>query len=207
MTKTIAAALLMSVISTMLFAQGADTAAGKTKFPKVTAEDMAACKNEIVEFNRLEIAYWKNQALDYCTKGKPHFSPDNCNNANEMGRLSSSRGNLIAWFMKGDLNGSCMSNGDYACFGLYLRDEVLESSSEKDLRDYAALPLTPGPDNNEFENYAQVVEQCSVKVVLAKLDRSRSGGGAGSADVNKPNGPLGPVIGTGLIPGATVPVV
>jgi hypothetical protein len=203
MKKTFVAALLLSVISTMLHAQGADSRAGKNKYPKLTAEDLAVCKNEIVEFNRLETIFHKEQAQKYCTKTKAtEAERDWCNVWTEQARLSSSRSDLMAWFMKGSDN--CQS--EYPCFGIFLDDN--ENLSEEDLRSWATQPVEPPEKGEEFRGYASVVDQCTAKVLLAKLERSRSAGGAGPADENKPNGPLGPfgpVIGTGLAPGATVP--
>lgn len=171
------AIVLVLGLSALSYAQNAHTAnpeTGKTGMPKITAEDLAACKKEIAEFHRREIDYLKKEALDYCTKDKnSHYNAENCRNANEWVNESSTTSNLT-WFMKG--NDRCDASA-YPCFGISIFNDG-EGLGEETLRDMARHPLPSTAkdgagkpwDYSGFDGYYLVVHGCIARVWLAKLN-------------------------------------
>jgi hypothetical protein len=175
MKQGVVLAILLAIMGATPCALGASPATGKTKAPQITAQDLAACKNEIAEFHRREISYLKNDALDYCTKGKDtHYDPDNCRMANEWVKQSSNTGDL-AWFMKG--NDSCDAS-DYTCFGISIFNDGMDEETARDLARHP-LPPTAKSESGEpwdysgFGGYYLVVHGCIARLYVAKLDAKK----------------------------------
>ncbi len=164
--------LSMLVLLTTLYAAGATAENGQaTEKPRttVTALDLAACKNELAEFHRLEINYIRKGVAEYCTKGDKDYSADNCKTQSKWLQDSSSTSN-ISWFMKG-MDRCEMS--EYPCFGLYIVNDGKVPDDE--LR---ALAKERPKITTELWEYASVVDNCLAKIWVAKHDGKPLNGSA-----------------------------
>jgi hypothetical protein len=131
---------------------------------KVNPDDLGQCKNEIAEFHRLEIDYWKVQATEACTEKD---SAANCEVYRDLIAKSSSKSNL-AWLLEG--NGTC-NGSDYPCFGPegYNSDYMTGDL----LRQWADPKFIEGLEKTgaALWDYSSTVEHCIAKIRLAKWDR------------------------------------
>ncbi len=196
MKYKIIAAMLMLGASTMLYAQDGLQQAQR-EFPKITAEDLGACKKEIAELHREAINYVKNEVSHNCNKGRRGYDADNCSHATNWEKESSTTSNLV-WFMEG--NTHC-SDG-YVCYGLstfnenpradYIRNTILTYdipvlAEEKVRAEYRSLSAEsnakhkiPPQEVLYWENetvhgaklfdLSMATEKCMAKIWLAKLD-------------------------------------
>lgn len=147
----------------------------------ITAADLAACKNEIAEFHRLEINYIKKQVAEYCTKGEKFYSASNCKTQSQWLQDSSSTSN-VSWFMKG--NGRC-EGSDYPCFGTDGFPFGNDGEPAEDaIRSMAKDPL-PSPSGDAFGDYGWVVNKCVAKFWVAKRDgKPLNASGVASATIS-----------------------
>lgn len=133
--------------------------------PKITADDLIACKTEITKLHQLEIIFLKNETRTECASGKQD-NLENCKHATDWLNGSSSKSD-IDWFVEG--NDSC-SGSDYPCYGLGLYND--ETPREDLIRDLSldTYKLPTSFEGRNWGDYSFVVDHCMAKVWVAKMD-------------------------------------
>lgn len=149
-------ALLLGVIGLMAIPVQAATA-----YPKITAEDLDACKKEIAELHRLEIISLKESGRDVCNRSRKKGRNDGCDNVNHWANESEAQSHL-SWFMKG--NESC-SGPEYPCYGL-----STYNAAEPNVDFIRTLAKGVTISNPGWADYSYVVDKCVAKLWLAKFD-------------------------------------
>lgn len=167
--------LLLCASTYVAAGQSVDPGKGQRAYPKITAKDLAGCKNEIDELDRLEINYLKEKAQEDCSKDYVRRQgPENCEFMKKELKTASAQSPL-SLYMKG--NYSCDSS--YPCFGLDLVNGINDEFNEELTRKYvsSSLPSEARYEDSaagRFNEQASIVGKCVAKLWVAKLDGSKA---------------------------------
>jgi len=151
-------------------------AAAQLRWPQIGAADLQACKAEIREFHRREIAYRAELVAEYCGPSSDSFAAQNCATV-RGGMQQSIATDDISWFLKG--NERC-EGSDYTCFGVSLHNQDRSREADggqgwiQDFREDAAE--NAAPYDSTFSGYYRVVHGCVARVWVQKFDTLNGGG-------------------------------
>lgn len=165
--KTLASLEALPANTATVDAEGGTADNGNPTYPKITADDLVACKKEITTFHQMQIIFLKNETRTYCASGKQN---EMCEHRTEWLNDSSGKRD-IDWFVEG--NDSCQAS-DYPCYGLSLYND--EEPREDLIRglslDTYKLPTSFEGDN--WGSYSFVVDHCVAKIWMAKMDSNQT---------------------------------
>jgi hypothetical protein len=161
--KTLASLQALPANTATVDAEGGTADNGNPTYPKITADDLVACKPEISTLHQLQIIYLKDEVRAECASGKQN---EMCEHRTEWLNDSSGKRD-IDWFVEG--NDSC-SGSDYPCYGLGLYND--EEPNEGMIRDLSldTYKLPTSFEGRSWGDYSFVVDHCIAKIWVAKMD-------------------------------------